>query len=297
MSNEIVDLCSGYSRINENEDFGKIIYSFYHESAPIKLVATPWKMVHNNQAHIVVLCCHGYTGTSGELVDLGLKLYNAGFDVFTPRLPGHGCSQEEFLKSGPNNWIDCELAAARYLKAKYDQLYVVGHSMGGLNALIIVNELKLSKIALIAPATDLKGLESRFSFLKLKVASLFKKKIRIPWKSNPDFFGICEREEGDDEYLGSQLWSYILPSSVLKLNKIRKRANKCLFSIEANTLFILGTRDDAVSQSAIERFKRDLLGKLKVVLIKDAGHLVLYSNNKSDSDLCNNSVVEHFLED
>ncbi|MBK5200570.1 MAG: alpha/beta fold hydrolase [Spirochaetaceae bacterium] len=296
MSNEIVELCSDYSRINRNEEFGKVIFKFYNEKDPIRLVATPWEMVHKTPVPIAVLCCHGYTGTPGELAVIGLKLYNAGFDVFTPRLPGHGSSQKEFLKSGPNNWIDCEFAAARYLKDRYDQLYVVGHSMGGLNAIIIAEALQLSKIALIAPATDLLGLEAKTTFLKLQVASFFHKKIKTPWKSNPEFFGICEREDGDDEYLGSQLWSYILPSSVIKLNKIRKIANKCLFSVGANTLLILGTKDTSVSQNSIERFKRDLLGDLKVLSIKDAGHLVLYSNNKKDSELCNNSIVEHFLE-
>ncbi len=296
MNGEIIKLCSGYSRIDKDDEFGKVLYKFYKEKDPIRLVATPWKMVHKDRSKSAVLCTHGYTGTPGEFAVLGLKLYNAGFDVYTPRLPGHGSSQEEFLKSTSQDWIDIEMDAARYLNQNYEKLYVVGHSMGGLNAIIIADELKIEKIALIAPATDLVDLETSFAFAKVMVATLLNKKVKVNWKSNPDFFGICERDDGDDEYLGSQLWSYILPSAVLKLNKIRKRANKALAKVESNTLLILGTKDSSVSQSAIDRFKRDLKGSLKVLSIKDAGHLVLYSNNKDYSDACNDSVVKHFLE-
>lgn len=296
MSNEIIELCNGYSRINKGEEFGRIINKFYNEKDPIRLVATPWKMLHKEQSSIAVLCCHGYTGTPGELVGIGLKLYNSGFDVYTPRLPGHGSSQRDFMNSDSTDWIDCEFAAAKYLNSKYDTLYIVGHSMGGLIALIIANELKLTKMALVAPATDIIGLNTKFAIIKLRLASLFNIKIKTAWKSNPKFFGICERNEGDDEFLGSQLWSFKISKSLIKLNKIRKRANRCMKSIESDTLVVLGTADESVSQNSIDRFQNNLLGKLKVISIKDGGHLVLYSNDKIKSQLCNNSIVKHFCE-
>lgn len=294
MSNEIKQLCSGYSRINTEEDFGKIINKFYNEKDQIRLVATPWKMVHEKQSRIAVLCCHGYTGFPGELVNTGLTLYNSGFDVFTPRLPGHGSSQRDFVNSKYKDWINCELTAAKYLKSKYDELYIVGHSMGGLIALIIAQKLKIQKIALVAPATDIIGFETNLSIVKLKIASFFNIKGKRDWKSNPEFFGLCERNDGDDEFLGSQLWKFRLYKSILKLHKIKNIANKCLKSIESNTLIVLGTSDTSVSQKLIERFEDNLLGNLNVLIIKDEGHLVLYSNNKDNAELCNNSISKHF---
>jgi len=295
MSNEILKLCKGYSRISIKDDIGKVIYPFYKEKDPIRLVATPWKMLHEEKAKIAVLCCHGYTGTPGELAVVGLKLYNAGFDVFSPRLPGHGSSKEEFLASGAEEWMGVERAAAKFLNDSYDKVYVVGHSMGGLNAILVAHEFNFERIALISPALNMIKLDEHNNLFKIKIAAKFNKIYDEEWQTNEKFYGICERDSEDDLYLGGQLWSHLFTKGIVELDKVRKKALKIIPSLKSSTLLIRGTADTSVSRKIIDIFNNQFTGKLEVLEIEGAGHLVLYEPVGDNAEICNTSVVKWLL--
>lgn len=291
MSNEILTLCSGYSRITERDSIGKVLFPFYKEKDSIRLVATPWKMLHEKKSKIAVLCCHGYTGTPGELTIVGLKMFNKGFDVYCPRLPGHGTTAKEFTKSKAKDWISLEVAAAKYLKENYDDFYIVGHSMGGLNAVILAEQFDVKRIALIAPAFDLNGVDDGFNKLKLQIGALFNSKIKVDWSTNKDFYGICERDENDDIWLGKEIWSNVFSRGVIELCKVRDIAAESLKQLKSSTLLVRGTNDESVKRDIISRFKRDFTSKLEVLEIEGAGHLVLYEPSTESSEICNNSVA------
>jgi carboxylesterase len=292
MSNEILELCTGYSRIIKDEGMGKVIFPFYKEKDSIRLVATPWKMLHPNKSKIAVLCCHGYTGTPGELDEVGLEIYNKGFDVYCPRLPGHGATGKEFCKSKAKDWIATEISAAQYLKDNYDDFYIIGHSMGGLNAVILAEMFDVKRIALIAPAFDLVGLDDGFTKIKIKLGALINYSYNVDWATDTSYYGICERDDDDDLWLGAEIWSHVFAKSVVQLSKERDIAAKSLRKLKSSTLLIRGTNDPSVKRSVISRFKRDFTGKLEVLEIEGAGHLVMYEPTEDYSQICNKSVAQ-----
>lgn len=292
MSNEILDLCSGYSRISEEDGMGKCLVPFYKEKDEIRLVATPWKMLHPKKTKTAVLCCHGYAGTPSELISTGLEVFNKGFDVYCPRLPGHGSTGKELCKSKSKDWIATEKAAAKYLKESYDDFYIIGHSMGGLISVIIAEFFDVKRIALISPAFDLVGLDSFSNKLKLKIGAIVNYNYRIDWATDPSYYGICEREENDDLWLGNELWSHVFTKSVVQLFKVINFAEKSLIKLNAATLLIRGTEDVSVKRDVINRFKRDIRGKLEVLEIEGAGHLVPYEPTKDYSRQCNTNVAK-----
>jgi carboxylesterase len=53
---------------------------------------------------IGVLLSHGFTGSPASMVPWGRHLAEQGFGVAVPRLPGHGTTWQEMIRSG---WQDC----------------------------------------------------------------------------------------------------------------------------------------------------------------------------------------------
>ena len=113
-------------------------------------------LLQGEKAKAAVLGIHGYGGYPGELALPAIRLHALGFTVYVPRLPGHGTSGSDFEKSSRKDWYRCVREAYMNLHADYDQVYVIGHSMGGILALLLAFEFTIPRIILSAPAFKLK---------------------------------------------------------------------------------------------------------------------------------------------
>ena len=61
----------------------------------------------------VVLLLHGFAGNTAELLPLGNFLKAQGYTVFAPRLPGHGTTAEDMLRTKAEDWLECKKRFAR----------------------------------------------------------------------------------------------------------------------------------------------------------------------------------------
>jgi len=290
--NEIITLCKGYSHLNKNDALYNILESFYkiEESKPLKC-ASPWKMLHKNQSHTAILALHGYKGYPGEMIYPGLKLYQAGYDVYCPRYVGHGVTKEDFIKTNSENWLDIARITLGYLKKEYNEVYVIGHSMGGLIATIVSAEFDIKKTALISPAFFISG----FSSSKVYINSLIRKEIDLPWQMDKSFWGICERDEEDDLTLGKRYWSKVILKQILELDKIRKKAIIDLEKYEGSMFSIFGDKDLSVDiNKAITLLEKN--NENNILVIKGSNHLCQYFNDESLREKCNNAIVD-FIKD
>jgi len=290
--NEILNLCPGYKRLTHIDELYNILEPYYHmeKSKPV-LCATPWKMVHETKTNCAVLLLHGYQGYPGEMSYLGLKFYNSNYDVYCPRYPGHGVNQEDFIKTKSEDWLSVARSSVGYLKKEYESVYVVGHSMGSLIATIIAKEFDIEKVALIAPAFYIRG----FSKFKLKTLMLFKKELSIPWKMDSSFWGICEREEGDDQYLGTNYWSIIILKQLCEFNKVRELAINSLIKLNSKTFCVFGSKDMSVNSEKVKKLlESSIKAPLSSLIVDGANHLIQYFNDKEKRELCNDSVVKFF---
>ena len=90
-----------------------------------------------------IILNHGYGGNRSELLNLGVKLREAGYHVLLPDLRGHGSSPVTWTSLGSYERDDL-LAAVKYLKTKHDnqghplvdgeRIGVYGVSLGGYAA-------------------------------------------------------------------------------------------------------------------------------------------------------------------
>jgi len=87
-----------------------------------------------------VLLVHGFTGTAASMRPWGEHLAAEGFAVEVPLLPGHATTWQEMNRS---TWVDWYAEASRgldRLRARCDEVYVAGLSMGGGLSLRLAEE-------------------------------------------------------------------------------------------------------------------------------------------------------------
>jgi carboxylesterase len=84
-----------------------------------------------------VLLCHGFTGSPQSLRPWAEYLAKAGLTVSLPRLPGHGTTWQEMNRTRSEDWYAEAARAFEELRAKTDEVFLMGLSMGGCIALRI----------------------------------------------------------------------------------------------------------------------------------------------------------------
>lgn len=210
----------------------------------VRKCAQPIALIHTPKASKAVVGLHGFTGYPGELALPAQELYAAGFDVFVPRYPGHGTSGKDFITTKGADWIgEAERVYGETAQA-YDEVALMGHSMGGAIAVILAARHGVEKMVLYAPALLLptlpRALVSFFSY--------FVKRKAQPWQRDTRYKFFDERDEDDDAYLGAEYWSWIFPRQLRELAAIRDEAERVLPAMESKTLVFTGGEDETVPQ-------------------------------------------------
>lgn len=98
-----------------------------------KVKLTPPKPFFFRHGPRAVLLLHGFRGSSADVRMLGRFLEKHDYTCMAPHYSGHGVEPEELLKTGPSDWwADVEAAYARLKEEGYDEIAVVGLSLGGV---------------------------------------------------------------------------------------------------------------------------------------------------------------------
>ncbi len=112
----------------------------------------------NNLSKKGVLLIHGWTAGPANVRSLAKALQAKGYSVYCPLLRGHGCSsREEFLRATGEEWLSQSMEEAKkfFSSQKFEEISLIGHSLGALLALNIYLSGQfpgLSHLVLLAPA-------------------------------------------------------------------------------------------------------------------------------------------------
>jgi carboxylesterase len=94
-----------------------------------------------------VLLLHGFTGHSADVRMLGRFLQKKGYTSHAPIYRGHGVTPEELIQTTPDDWWEDTLAAYDHLiDLGYEQIAVVGLSLGGALSLKLANCKKVKGV-------------------------------------------------------------------------------------------------------------------------------------------------------
>lgn len=105
----------------------------HDEAAALIPGCEPW--THRAGAGTGALVLHGFTGSPVSVRNVAEAVAAAGHDVELPRLPGHGTTVDDMLRTGWHDWISAAQAAFDALVERVERVVVISQSMGGTLAL------------------------------------------------------------------------------------------------------------------------------------------------------------------
>jgi carboxylesterase len=97
-----------------------------------------------------VLCLHGFTASPAETRWLGQHLAGEGYTVYGLRTPGHGTDPHDLARYLWTDWFAAALDGYHLLRAQCERVCVVGHSMGGLLALLVACAEPVAGVGVLA---------------------------------------------------------------------------------------------------------------------------------------------------
>lgn len=267
----------------------------YRDKGNTVKASRPFTLTHNEKSDRAVLLIHGFTGYPGELVRPAEDLYEKGFDVFVPRLPGHGTTGKDFIHSKKEDWISVAENALVSLLKEYDSVSVVGHSMGGaIAAILLSRHSEIKSGVLCCPGIKLLSINDKL-IKTLSFLSRFVKRLKQKWQSDPRYNMHYEDAPNDDSYLGSEYWSYAYPKQILSLCDIASEAREGLGRIKSPTLIIGAEKDVLTDPMSIYEIAKTIGDRAEEVMVKDATHYIYYDISKAAEDRAVEETVSFLL--
>jgi len=202
---------------------------------------------------------HGFTGSPMEIELIADHLKNKGFMVSTPTLAGHGTqiNRMDMSRFSWSDWVASAEAAIEELDENYEELYLVGFSMGGVIAAHLATKYHVKKLVLLSA-----------SFIYTNPKSFIRN-----LKSKP--------------FTGDQLSRYLHKfkhtpiKATYNFRKLVKELGPSLNNVDVPTLIIQGELDDLVDPSSAEYIYNTIKSKEKSMhLLPRSKHIICWDCEK-----------------
>lgn len=221
-----------------------------------------------------ILIIHGFAGGTYDEEDLANYLeLNRSFDVYQFTLPGHN---KNLSKAFYKDWINASEEKVKWLiQNGYSNIYVIGHSMGGVIASYLATKYRqIKKLVLAAPA---------FHYLNVVNDDL---NIKESLKTAPKVI----EQYGSDEVVARFLKLNI--SAIGEFMSLVKELYHTPKDVICPVLILQGDNDHLVPKSSSEYVYSNLNKNVKkIVYIKGATHDI-FKDEKQEQIF---EIVENFL--
>ena len=182
-----------------------------------------------------VVFIHGIVSTP-RFWDDYIAAIPADWSVVSLLLPGHGGTVRDFARAKPGAWRAHVQAVLARLRAQHRRIFLVGHSMGGLLAILEGADTpeQIAGMLLLAPALR----------IRVKPSAL--------WHNLLKGVGLAESREELARYYGTEpdwrFWRYIgwIPR-YLELFSLSRQARSALNRLNIPTRAFLHAKDELVS--------------------------------------------------
>ena len=210
-----------------------------------------------------VLLLQGFAGNTAELLPLGNFLNAQGYAVLAPRLPGHGTTAEDMLRTNAEDWLDAVRDAYAVLKGFTQDIVVVGASMGGSLGLILAAEKQVKGVVTLAAPI--------FIAQEQGISALPPKEML----TSSDFTPENKRNLVNVPPAANLIYDKIPLLSVYDLLEVIERSKNCLLKITAPSLIIHGKADTMASVESAPYIGEHIGSSRKeVALLDGAEHLL-----------------------
>ena len=217
----------------------------------------------------------GGGGTAWDLKEFAHLLHEqTGMTIWLPSLTGFGTEPEDLLGVTLEDWLrDADSGVDKLLRT-CERVFVVGHSAGGVLALLTASK-----------RNEIKGLVTWSApyNIQMRLLSVLATVSKIPLlrRAIPKM-----HESTAPEWLKEQGWVGYdqIPTSIgLVMLEGLKRLKSSINNVRCPALIIQGTEDEAVTKDSAERIVEGLASENKeMVLIKGAHHPMMNEDKYKD---------------
>ena len=212
-----------------------------------------------------ILLLHGAGDTPQTLRYLGQSLFDRGFAISAPLLPGHGRTLRDFARVTAAGLIDAARAHYRALCERHAWVGVIGVSMGGALAVQLASENDLPALGLVAPYLAMPSRIARAA----RWARLWG--MVMPFVQSSEGLSILDPAERDRSLAYGAFAANALHALALTL----ARSVAALPRVKAPTLMIQSRADNRISPDAAERvFARLGAREKRLEWISGAAHVI-----------------------
>jgi esterase/lipase len=192
---------------------------------------------------------HGFTNCPRQFIAIGERFFDAGFNVYIPRLPGHGMADKmtTALKDVTRDDLTAAAAAAAQLTAGLGvRVHVAGISLGGVLAAWVGDQIPIAGATAIAPFMGIKGVLGPLNSLIASVLDML-----------PDFFmwwdpRVRANNPATPPYAYARYTSRIIAAQLNIGSELSRRAKRQAPKALASALFA-NQHDPAVNNSVAAR--------------------------------------------
>ncbi|MFW9991491.1 MAG: alpha/beta hydrolase [Candidatus Odinarchaeota archaeon] len=223
----------------------------------------------------------GGGGTTWDLKEFAAKANEHGFTVWLPSLPGFGTDPTDLLGITFDEWISEAREGINSLRENCSSVSIVGHSLGGLLALVLAAEdTTISRVVTWAAAWKVRNRLLAFLPLLNKLPLIRR---LIPERP----YGIVPTRLKEMGWIGYE-W---IPSSLgFPVLEGLKRLHSTISNVSCPVLVIQGTSDESVAaNSALDIYKRLSNPEKELWMIENATHPLM-------QDFCKEELFRRSLE-
>ena len=225
-----------------------------------------------------ILMIHGFVGGCYDFNNFHneLQLYRK-FDVFTFTLPAHDKIIVKDVKY--KEWLDESIKQIELLiNNGYKEIYLIGHSMGGVIAAYLASQYKeVKKLVLAAPA---------FRYFYFKDGKIDIKSLNTTIKNIPEIFKMNDSEQVISRILKTPI------STMIEFTKLINHCQSCVDYINCPTLTIHGIDDIIVPTEGTEYVYNSIKSKSNTLVnIKGLNHECF--THKKNNEL--KQIIKEFL--
>jgi len=230
------------------------------------------------------LLLHGAGGgTTWDLKEFAHTLHSkTGTTIWLPALTGFGTRPEDLIDVKLSDWLTDAREGVKKLQQDCDRIFIVGHSMGGVLALLLASERNdiNAVVTWAVPFT-----------LRIRKITFFPIIIRIPILK-----GLIPKKHSIGVPLDSDWVGYDwIPSSIgLVFLEGLKRLKRSLNKVTCPTFIIQGTKDEAVSQNSAKRIYNAINSRIKEIWYVEGAPHALMTNKRYKEELFTKTIA--FLE-
>lgn len=212
-----------------------------------------------------ILLMHGFCGSSCQMRFLAQGLHENGYTVSVPLLPGHGSRLQDMNYTSCWEWLTCVRRAYTSLWAECASVSVIGHSMGGVLALILAEEYPADAVITLAAPMRLSGVRALFAPFARPVSLFLPYLYRLENMRYPEGFLLTDHIGYDG-----------LPvARVHDLRKLILLARRNLFAVTAPLLAVQAEDDAAVSHTSPGVIASGVSSRIRQTrFLPEGGHLL-----------------------